>query len=59
MPHNNLPFTIHPSPLTIRYPFTVIHDLCLPAGQAGLMEDGKCMVDSKWLMVNEASEGGV
>ncbi len=45
-------FTIHPSPLTIRYPLTVIHD-------PWLIEDGKCLVNSKWLMVNGATEGSV
>ncbi len=53
-----LPFTIHRSPFTRRYPFSVFHDRCLPAGQAGLMANGKCPVNGKWQTVN-ASKGGV
>ncbi len=44
--------SVHHSPLTRRYPFSIIHDLWL-------MEDGngKCMVNSKWKMVNGAGGG--
>lgn len=40
------PFTVHRSPLTMSYPFSVIHEA------QWLKANGKCMVNSKWLMVN-------
>ena len=40
------PFTVHRSPLTMRYPFTVINEA------QWLIVNGKCRVNSKWLMVN-------
>ncbi len=39
------PFTVHCSPFTMRYPLTVIREQWLIAND-------KCMVNSKWLMVN-------
>jgi len=43
-------FTIHRSPLTVRYPFTVIYEA------QWLRVNGKCMVNGQWTMVN-GSEG--
>jgi len=40
------PLTVNRSPLSMRYPFTVIREA------QWLMANGKCMVNSKWLMVN-------
>ncbi len=48
----NPTFTIHCSPLTMRYPFAVIREA------QWLIDNGKCMVNSKWQMVN-ASIGGL
>lgn len=39
-------FTVHRSPLSIRCLFSVIHEA------SRLMANGKCMVNSEWLMVN-------
>jgi len=41
------PFTLHHSPFTMRYPFTV---------NEWIMANGKCTENGKWLMVN--STGG-
>jgi hypothetical protein len=46
----SLPFTVHRSPLSMRYQFTVIHEA------TQLIANGKCMVNSKWLRVNGAGE---
>lgn len=46
----SFPLSVYRSPLSVCYPFTVIHDLWL-------MADDKCMVNSKRKMVNCA--GGV
>ncbi len=57
------PFTQHLAKKTMRFRlsagFTVIHDPFLPADQAGLMVNGKCLVNSKWFMVNGAAGGRV
>ncbi len=47
----SFPFTFHRSPFTMRYPFTVYRGV-------GLMDNGKCMVNSEWLMAN-SSDGAV
>jgi len=44
-------FTVYCSPLSMRYPFTVIHD------DQWLMANGKCMVNGKRKMANGA--GGI
>jgi len=50
MLNEQISFTVHLLPFTMRYPFPVFLD-------RWLMANGKCMVNRKWLMVNEA--GGV
>ncbi|GEM_PF-1566880 len=45
------PFTVHGSPFTIRYPLSVIREA------QWLIANGKCMVNSKWLMVNGFTGG--
>ena len=42
------PFTVHRSPLTMRYPLPIIHE-----GQ-WLIANGKYMVNGQWKMVNGA-----
>lgn len=44
--------SVHRFPFTLRDPFSVFHNQWLTA-------NGKRLVNGKWLMVNEASEGGV
>ena len=39
-------FTVFRSPLTMSYPFSVIHEA------SRLMANGKYMVNGQWLMVN-------
>lgn len=48
-----LQFTVHCSLFTMRYPFTVIHEA------QWLIANGKCMVNSKWLMVNSLCGGAL
>lgn len=43
-------FTVYPLPLTMRYPFSMIHGPWLKA-------NGKCTVNGKREMVNEISRG--
>lgn len=40
------PFTVHRSPLTMRYPLTVIYEA------QWLIANGKYMVNGQWLTVN-------
>jgi hypothetical protein len=44
------PLTVHRSPFTVRYPLSVIHEA------TRLKVNGKCMVNSKWLIANGRPE---
>jgi len=46
----SFPFTVYSSPFTMRYPFTVIREA------SRLIANGKCIVNSKWLIVNGRPE---
>ena len=45
----SFPLSVHRSPFTVRYLFTVIPD-------SGLMANGKCMVNGKEKMVNDTGD---
>ncbi len=45
--------TVNRSQFTVRYPFTVIREAL------GSRANGKCTVNSKWLIANRATGGSV